>query len=91
MCFVADTGNHAIRYNDGVQSIRSPKFVGTLKVHSAPKKWRPQGLAIISTRTLAITAGTTLAIINLDESLLQAQLVLIIITCNVPSVFVEIQ
>ena len=86
MCFVADTGNHTIWYIDGVQSIHNPKLVGTLKVHCAPEKWRPEGLAVINTRTLAITAGTTLAIINFDESLLQAQLAqLVLIIDNMQS------
>lgn len=33
ICFVADSGNHAIRYIDGVQNIEGPKLVGTLAIH----------------------------------------------------------
>ena len=68
ICFVADQGNHVIRYIDGVKSINCSKLVGTLKLHPAPEKWRPEGLAVINGTTLTITAGTILVIARLDKS-----------------------
>lgn len=50
ICFVADSGNHAIRYIDGVQNIEGPKLVGTLAIHPVVAYWKPEGLAVLSTK-----------------------------------------
>ncbi len=42
------------------------------------EKWRPERLAVIDVKTLAITADTTLSFIQLDESLLHGQLIKIV-------------
>ena len=59
ICFLADSGNHAIRYIDGVQNIEGPKLVGTLAIHPIVANWKPEGLAVLNTQTLAVTAGNS--------------------------------
>ena len=67
ICFVADSGNHAIRYIDGVQNIEGPKLVGTLAIHPVVANWKPKGLAVLNTQTLAVTAGNSLFSIQLNK------------------------
>ncbi|CAB4007206.1 Hypothetical predicted protein [Paramuricea clavata] len=84
ICFVSDQGNHVIRFINGIKTINGPKCVGTLKIHHVPEKWRPEGLTVIDSTTLAITAGTELSLIRLDESLLHGQLITIVNTLQSP-------
>lgn len=80
ICFVADSGNHTIRYIDGLQNIEGPKLVGTLAIHPVVSNWKPEGLAVLSTKTLAVTAGASLFLIELDEALLHGQMTTIVST-----------
>ena len=87
ICFVADSGNHAIRYIDGVQNIEGPKLVGTLVIHPVVANWKPEGLAVLRTQTLAvkiITAGDSLFLIQLNETLLHGQMTTIVSTLSSP-------
>lgn len=83
-CFVADSGNHAIRYIDGVQNIEGPKLVGTLAIHPVVANWKPEGLAVLNTQTLAVTAGKSLFLIHLNEALLHGQMTTIVSTLSSP-------
>ena len=80
ICFVADSGNHTIRYIDGVQNMEGPKLVGTLAIHPVVSNWKPEGLAVLSTKTLAVTAGASLFLIEFDEALLHGQMTTIVST-----------
>ena len=84
ICFVADSGNHAIRYIDGVQNIEGPKLVGTLAIHPVVANWKPEGLAVLNTQTLAVTAGKSLFLIHLNEALLHGQMTTIVSTLSSP-------
>ena len=84
ICFVADSGNHTIRYIDGVQNIEGPKLVGTLAIHPVVANWKPEGLAVLNTQTLAVTAGKSLFLIHLNEALLHGQMTTIVSTLSSP-------
>lgn len=84
ICFVADSGNHAIRYIDGVQNIEGPKLVGTLAIHPVAANWKPEGLAVLNAQTLAVTAGDSLFLIQLNEALLHGQMTNIVSTLLCP-------
>jgi hypothetical protein len=45
--FVCDKGNSCIRFIKGVHSLHVDKFVGKLKLISAPVNWKPEGLAVL--------------------------------------------
>lgn len=84
ICFVADSGNHAIRYIDGVQNIEGPKLVGTLAIHPVVANWKPERLAVLSTQTLAVTAGDSVFLKQLNEALLHGQMTTIVSTLSRP-------
>ena len=84
ICFVPDSGNHTIHYIDGVQNIEGPKLVGTLAIHFVAANWKPEGLAVLNTQTLAVTAGNSLFLIQLNEALLHGQMNTIVSTLLSP-------
>ena len=84
ICFDADSGNQAIRYIDGVQNIEGPKLVGTLAIQPVVANWKPEGLAVINTQTLAVTAGNSLFLIQLNEALLHGQMTTVVSTLSSP-------
>ena len=47
IAFVCDKGNSCIRFIKGVHSLHVDKFVGKLKLISAPVNWKPEGLAVL--------------------------------------------
>ena len=84
ICFVVDSGNHTICYIDGVQNIEGPKPVGTLRIHPVISNWKPEGLAVLSKNTLAVTAGDSLFLIEVNEALLHGQMTTNVSTLSNP-------
>lgn len=78
IAFVCDKGNSCIRVIKGVHSFKGDKFVGNLKLQPNPlpsQNWKPEGLAVVSKDTIAVTEGTSLYLVSLDNSYTTGQLV----------------
>ena len=84
IAFVYDKGNNCIRFIKGVHSFQGDKFVGTLKVQSIPANWKPEGLAVISKDTLAVTEGTTVNLVYMKTSYNAGQLVKVVDNLEAP-------
>ena len=78
IAFVCDKGNSCIRFIKDVHSFRGDKFVGMLKVQSTPANWIPEGLAVISKDTLAVTEGSTVNLVRMNTSYNAGQLVKVV-------------
>ena len=87
IAFVYDKGNSCIRFIKGVHSFQGDKFVGTLKVQSIPANWKPEGLAVISKDTLAVTEGTTVNLVYMETSYNAGQLVKVVDNLEAPHGF----
>ena len=68
LAFVCDEGNSCIRFIKGVHSFQRDKFVGTLKLYPVPTNWKPGGLVVVGTDTIAVTEGTTLYLVRMEST-----------------------
>ena len=84
IAFVYDKGNSCIPFIKGVHSFQGDKFVGTLKVQSIPANWKPEGLAVISKDTLAVTEGATVNLVYMETSYNAGQLVKVVDNLEAP-------
>lgn len=81
IAFVCDKGNSCIRVIKGVHSFQANKFVGTLKLQSLPSScnnWKPEGLAVVGSETIAVTEGTSLYLVRMDETFTAGRLVKVV-------------
>ncbi|XP_031554525.1 uncharacterized protein LOC116291494 [Actinia tenebrosa] len=84
VAFVSDKGNSTIRFIRGVETFNGNKFVGTLKLQQVPRNWKPEGLAVVDTKSLAVTARKSVYIIALDDSLTSGQVISLITNLQSP-------
>ena len=75
IAFVCDKGNSCIRFIKSVHSFNVDKFIGKLKLVSAPVNWKPEGLAIIEKTRLAFTEGKSVHLVKMDNSFTAGQLI----------------
>ncbi|XP_020903279.1 uncharacterized protein LOC110241732 [Exaiptasia diaphana] len=75
VAFISDKGNSTIRFIRGVETFHYSKFVEALKLQHVPRHWKPEGLAVVSTKLIAVTAGTSVYMISLDNSLTSGQVI----------------
>ena len=54
------------------------KFVGTLKLHPVPTNWKPEGLVVVGTDTIAVTEGTTLYLVRMESTFNAGQLIKVV-------------
>ena len=78
IAFVCDKGNSCIRFIKGVHSFQRDKFVGTLKLQPVPANWKPEGLAVVGTDTIAVTEGTNLYLVCMESTFNAGQLIKVV-------------
>ena len=81
VAFLCDKGNSCIRFIKGVHSFQEDKAVGTLKLEpltSTFGNWKPDGLAVVGRELFAITEGTSVYLVCMDETFTAGQLVKIV-------------
>ena len=87
IAFVCDKGNSCIHFIKGVHSFQRDKFVGTLKLQPVPTNWKPEGLAVAGTETIAVTDGTTLYLVHMESTFNAGQLIKVVDNLQSPRGF----
>lgn len=81
IALVCNKGNSCIRFIKGVHSFNANHFVGTLKLHSLPSlcnNWKPEGLAVVGSLTIAVTEGNGLYLVHMDDTFAAGQIVKVV-------------